>query len=128
MIRGACLHINSDSDQRLVTATDGREDHFIDAEILLQCQPQTYTQGETMIHRTALAFAILALASATTFSARAETAEERQACTPDAQNFCADEIPDRERVYECLVRKVNQLSPACKKIINASIAPSKSKR
>ena len=79
-----------------------------------------------MISRTALAFAILA--SATTFSAYAETFEERQACTPDAQNLCADEIPDRERVYGCLVRKVNQLSPACKKIISASIAPSRSKK
>jgi len=79
-----------------------------------------------MIYRFALAFAILA--SATTFSAFGETLEERQACTPDAQNLCADEIPDRERVYECLVKKVNQLSPACKKIINASVAPTKSKR
>jgi hypothetical protein len=79
-----------------------------------------------MIYRTALAFAILA--STTTFCAYAETPEERQACTPDAQNLCADEIPDRERVYGCLVRKVNQLSPACKKIISASVAPSKPKR
>jgi hypothetical protein len=79
-----------------------------------------------MISRTALAFAILA--SATTFSAYAETFEERQACTPDAQNLCADEIPDRDRVYECLVRKVSQLSPACKKIISASIVPTKPKR
>jgi hypothetical protein len=72
-----------------------------------------------MFHRTVLAFAILA--SATTFSAFAETAEERQACTNDAQTHCADEIPDREKVYGCLVKKVNQLSPPCKKIINSSI-------
>ena len=72
-----------------------------------------------MFHRTVLAFAILA--SATTFSAFAETAEERQACTNDAQTHCADEIPDREKVYGCLVKKVNQLSPSCKKIINSSI-------
>ncbi len=75
-----------------------------------------------MLYRVVLAFAILA--SATTLRAGAETAEERLACTPDAQSLCIDEIPDRERVYECLVRKVNQLSPACKKIIGASIAPS----
>jgi hypothetical protein len=79
-----------------------------------------------MLHRIALAFAVVA--STTTFNAFAETLEERQACTPDAQNLCADEIPDRERVYGCLVRKVNQLSPACKKIISASIAPSRSKK
>jgi hypothetical protein len=79
-----------------------------------------------MFHRTVLAFAILA--SATTFNAFAETAEERQACTNDAQTHCADEIPDRERVYGCLVKKVNLLSPACKKIISSSIAPSRPKR
>ena len=39
------------------------------------------------------------------------------------QIHCADEIPDRERVYACLVQKVAVLSPACKKIISDSIAP-----
>jgi hypothetical protein len=75
-----------------------------------------------MLYRVVLAFAILA--SAATLRAPAETIEERLACTPDAQILCADEIPDRDRVYECLVRRVNQLSPACKKIISASIVPS----
>lgn len=75
-----------------------------------------------MLYRVVLAFAILA--SATTLRASAETTEERLACTPDAQLLCIDEIPDRERVYDCLVRKVNQLSPACRRIIGASIAPS----
>ena len=73
-----------------------------------------------MLYRVVLAFAILASA---TLRAPAETTEERLACTPDAQSLCADEIPDRERVYECLVRRVNQLSPACRKIISPSVAP-----
>jgi hypothetical protein len=75
-----------------------------------------------MLYRVALAFAILA--SATTLRAPAETTEERLACTPDAQSLCIEEIPDRDAVYACLVRKVNQLSPACKRIISASTAPS----
>ena len=79
-----------------------------------------------MLHRIALAFAVVA--STTTFNAFAETLEERQACTPDAQSLCFEEIPDRERVYECLVRKVSQLSPLCKKIISASIAPTPAKQ
>jgi hypothetical protein len=79
-----------------------------------------------MFYRTVLALAILA--SATASSAPAETLEERQACTPDAQSLCFEEIPDRERVYECLVRKVSQLSPLCKKIISASIAPTPAKQ
>jgi len=79
-----------------------------------------------MFHRTVLAFAILAAAA--TFTARAETEAERQACTSDAQTHCPDEIPDRERVYECLVKKVTLLSPACKKIISDSIAPLRPQR
>lgn len=74
-----------------------------------------------MLHRILLAFVILA--SACALGARAETAEERQACTNDAQIHCPDEIPDREKVYNCLVKKVRDLSPACKKIIASSIAP-----
>jgi hypothetical protein len=74
-----------------------------------------------MLFRAALALALLAPAAA--MPAVAETLEERLACTSDAQILCADEIPDRERVYTCLVKKVNDLSPVCKSIISASIAP-----
>jgi hypothetical protein len=74
-----------------------------------------------MLYRAALAFALLVPAAA--LPALAETQEERMACTNDANNLCADEIPDREKVYQCLVRKVNDLSPACKRIIAASIGP-----
>jgi hypothetical protein len=75
-----------------------------------------------MLYRTALALALL-IPAATAPALAAETQEERMACTPDAQTLCADEIPDREKVYSCLVKKVNDLSPACKKIISASIGP-----
>jgi hypothetical protein len=74
-----------------------------------------------MLYRAAFALALLMPAA--TMPALAETVEERLACTPDAQILCADEIPDRERVYACLVKKVNDLSPVCKSIISASIAP-----
>lgn len=74
-----------------------------------------------MLYRAALAFALVVLAAAPP-PARAETAEERLACTADAQTLCADEIPDRERVYLCLVKRVNELTPACRRIISAAIA------
>lgn len=74
-----------------------------------------------MLYRAALVLALVVPAA--TVPALAETQEERMACTADAQTFCADEIPDREKVYMCLVKKVNNLSPACKRIISASIAP-----
>jgi hypothetical protein len=73
-----------------------------------------------MLYRAALSLALVVPAAA--MPALAETVEERLACTPDAQTLCADEIPDGERVYTCLVKKVNDLSPACKSIIGASIA------
>lgn len=79
-----------------------------------------------MLYRAAFAFGLLVPAitlPAITAPAVAETAAERLACTADAQNLCADEIPDRDKVYSCLVKKVNYLSPACKRIIAASIAP-----
>jgi hypothetical protein len=79
-----------------------------------------------MFRRTVLAFAILS--STTTFGAAVETPEARQACTNDANVYCPDEIPDRERVYACLVRNVNQLSPPCKKIISESIAQPQRRR
>ena len=79
-----------------------------------------------MIHRTILAFAILA--STTTLSAAVETPEARQACTNDANTLCPDEIPDRERVYACLVKKISQLSPLCKKVISESIVPPQRRR
>jgi hypothetical protein len=54
--------------------------------------------------------------------ALAETDAERQACTNDAQVHCADQIPDRDQVYACLVRKVSTLSAPCKRIITAAIS------
>jgi len=74
-----------------------------------------------MLNRTLLAAALFACALPS--YTLAETEAERQACTNDAQTHCADEIPDRERVYACLVQKVNLLSPACKKIISDTITP-----
>ena len=79
-----------------------------------------------MFRRTVLAFAILS--STATFGAAVETPEARRACSNDANAYCPDEIPDRERVYACLVRNVNQLSPPCKKIISESISPPQRRR
>src|ERR1700674_1624189 len=91
-------------------------------------QPKNNQQprGKPMFHRTAFAFAIWA--SAMTSCAFAETDAERQACMADAQIHCGDQIPDRERVYACLVQKVAQISVPCRKIINESIAASRPQR
>jgi hypothetical protein len=76
-----------------------------------------------MFYRTMFAFAIWT--SAMMPRAFAETDAERQACMADAQIHCGDQIPDRDRVYACLVQKVAQISVPCRKIINESIAASR---
>jgi len=45
---------------------------------------------------------------------RASTAEQQQACSPDAFRLCSSEIPDIERVTACMVRNKSQLSPQCR--------------
>jgi hypothetical protein len=54
---------------------------------------------------------VLALSASTV--ALAATAEEEQACTNDAFQFCQSFIPDRDRVFNCLVNNRQQISPAC---------------
>jgi hypothetical protein len=62
--------------------------------------------------RVASAGAALAFVSLGT-PAAAETAEERAACRPDVFRLCAGEIPSRNRIVACLMRKRSQLSAAC---------------
>jgi len=68
--------------------------------------------------RALLALPVIAMAA---WPALAETEAERQACSNDAQVHCADQIPDRDQVYACLIRKVSTLSAPCKKIISTAI-------
>jgi hypothetical protein len=67
-----------------------------------------------------LALPVIVTAAAS-WPALAETDAERQACINDAQVYCADQIPDRDQVYACLIRKVSALSAPCKRIITAAI-------
>jgi hypothetical protein len=57
----------------------------------------------------AAAFAMTSLTAAV-----AETPEERQACTDDAFKVCQQAVPDRDRVFACLVQNASQLSPLCR--------------
>jgi hypothetical protein len=67
------------------------------------------------------------LAVAATSFALAETAAERKACFPDAQANCSDVFPDRDKVYECLVKKIDTLSAPCKKIVENAMATNRRK-
>jgi hypothetical protein len=47
-------------------------------------------------------------------AAVAETADEQQACMNDAFQLCGDAIPDRSKVFYCLVNKRTEISPGCR--------------
>ncbi len=49
----------------------------------------------------------------------AYTAEQQQACMPDAFRLCSSEIPDIERVKSCMVHNRSQLSPECRAFFRA---------
>ena len=56
-----------------------------------------------------------------TMVARAQTPEGRQACMNDAFQFCQEFIPDRERVFGCLVAHRNVISAACHAVMVPSL-------
>ena len=50
---------------------------------------------------------------------RAYTAEQQQACMPDAFRLCSSEIPDVDRITACMIRNRSQLSPQCRASFHA---------
>jgi hypothetical protein len=56
-------------------------------------------------------------------AARAETPEERQACTDDAFQVCGDAIPDRNRVFTCLVQNKDRISALCRTALAPYLPP-----
>jgi hypothetical protein len=65
----------------------------------------------------------IALALSAGTVALAATAEEEQACTNDAFQFCQNYIPDRNRVFTCLVSNRDQLSVACHTVMAPYLPP-----
>ena len=56
-------------------------------------------------------------------AARAETEEDREACTPDVHERCGQFIPDRDAIIACLKQKMRQLSPACRRVMSRPYHP-----
>jgi len=54
---------------------------------------------------------------------RAYTAEEQQACQPDAMRICGAFIPDVDRITACMIQNKSQLSPECRKFFRAGPEP-----
>ena len=64
---------------------------------------------------------IVAITLNGTMVAQAQTPEGRQACMNDAFQFCQDAIPDRERVFSCLVAHKSVISAACHTVMAPSL-------
>lgn len=67
--------------------------------------------------RHALMFATVLVFGSFAVGAHAETPQERQACQDDAFRLCQAAIPDRERVFACLVKNQRALNPICRKAV-----------
>ncbi len=61
----------------------------------------------------------LALASAPAWAQA--TAEQQQACAPDAIKLCSDTIPDIPKTTACMKAHVADLSPRCRSAFNEAI-------
>jgi hypothetical protein len=51
--------------------------------------------------------------------AQALSAEQRAACKPDFDKYCAGTRPGGGRIIACLDKQHDQLSDACKKVVDA---------
>lgn len=46
---------------------------------------------------------------------------QREACMGDAMRLCGAYIPDRDRIRACMAAQVDQLSPSCRAVFDASV-------
>ena len=56
------------------------------------------------------------------------SADEQRACTPDVFRLCASEIPSEDRIVVCLNKKITQLSPACRRVMDSDDTPKRQSR
>ena len=56
-------------------------------------------------------------------TARAESQEDREACTPDVHELCGEFIPNRDAIVACLKKKIKVLSPACRRVMSRPYRP-----
>jgi hypothetical protein len=102
-------------------------------ETFAECGPRHERQRETstggdkvMPIRIAIASALLFGAlSWMSLGARAESQEDREACTPDVHAHCGDFIPNRELIVQCLKKKMKVISPACRRVMSRPYNPSR---
>ena len=72
--------------------------------------------------RSGLAIVALALGFSTTAHAQTLTAEQQAACKADYQKYCKGTIPGGGRIIACLTKQGDQISAACRKVVDAAQA------
>jgi len=55
----------------------------------------------------------LLLVGITAAAAQDGSAEQRQACAPDAMRLCSEAIPDVPKITKCMIAKYRELSEPC---------------
>jgi hypothetical protein len=70
--------------------------------------------------RSSLAIVALAFGFSTTAFAQTLTAEQQAACKADYQKYCKGTIPGGGRIIACLNKQVDQISAACRKVLDAA--------
>jgi hypothetical protein len=66
---------------------------------------------------------VCALAAWPSSAVRAETEQDREACTPEVHRLCGQYIPDREAIIACLKHNLKNLVPACRKVMSRPYKP-----
>jgi hypothetical protein len=66
---------------------------------------------------------LMLLALSAPGGALAQSQDEQQACTNDAFQFCQYAIPDRSRVFTCLVENRHVISRACQVVMAQYLPP-----
>ena len=70
--------------------------------------------------RSSLAIVALAFGFSSTAFAQTLTAEQQAACKADYQKYCNGTIPGGGRIIACLNKQGDQISVACRKVLDAA--------
>src|SRR6266849_10580496 len=73
-----------------------------------------------MIRQGALTIGLMVAGASFSF---AETPEQRQACMDSAFQVCNQFIPDRERVFACLLQNKDVIAPLCREALAPFLPP-----
>jgi hypothetical protein len=85
--------------------------------VISELEPSTPGENAMAIRTTAAGLLLLCALGALSPGARAETADDRAACTDDVHEHCGEFIPNRDEIILCLKRKLKVISPACRKVM-----------